>query len=627
MLRKTLISVLALGAATLGLTAVSAAPSGAASNAPVTWAELPSATPNFIFPFYPGSLCSVANTDQFQFLMYRPLYWIGEASNYNVNTNLSLANLPVYSNNDTTVTVTLKNNYKWSNGEQVSAADVLFFMNIYHAQKANYCGFVPGNMPDDVKNVTASGQTVTFTLSSPVNQYWFTYNELSQINPLPTAWDVTGAGQASGSGGCSSAAFGTDDSGCTSVYTYLSNSAGFNANNPNATNNSLSTYATNPLWQVVDGPWHLTSFNADGTASFAPNKKYGGPTKATISKFTELPYTSDNAEFNALVGGQLSIGYLPFQDVTGTAPPAPAAGPNNSRVSSSFKLSPLYLWGINYFPYNFNSTGDGGVAGKIFSQLYLRQAMQLMMDQPLYIKKLFHGYAIPTYGPVPTYPSNNLSTSKEKQNPLAYNPSKAKSLLTSHGWTVTANGTDTCKSPGTGSNQCGAGIPAGAKLAFSLNYATGTTAFTQMMQDLKSSWSTIGINVAIQGQSFNTVVGDATPCAQGCGWELQNWAGGWTYQPDTYPSGDTLFGNGSAANFGSYGPSVPGFSTNQSLITASITQDVNLADWENYISPQVPVFWQPNPAVALTEIKNGLNDVVPQNVLYALTPENYRWGS
>ena len=89
---------------------------------------------------------------------------VGVGTAFKLNTSLSVAAAPVYSNGNTTVTVTLKN-WKWSDGETVTAQDVLFFMNIYHAQEANFCGYVPGDMPDDVKNVTANGQTVTFTLS------------------------------------------------------------------------------------------------------------------------------------------------------------------------------------------------------------------------------------------------------------------------------------------------------------------------------------------------------------------------------------------------------------------------------------------------------------------------------
>jgi hypothetical protein len=72
---------------------------------------------------------------------------------------------------------------------------------------------------------------------------------------------------------------------------------------------------------------------------------------------------------------------------------------------------------------------------------------------------------------------------------------------------------------------------------------------------------------------------------------------------------------------------VPGFSTNQSLIDATLTQNITLANWEDYVSKQAPVIWQPNPAVQLTEIQHGLSHVLPQNVLFALQPEDYRWSS
>ena len=94
-------------------------------------------------------------------------------------------------------------------------------------------------------------------------------------------------------------------------------------------------------------------------------------------------------------------------------------GANNPRSSGSSSSTPWYPWGINYFPYNFNSTGDGGQAGKIFNQLYFRQAMQMLVDQPLYIEKLFKNYAVPTYGPVPVLPKNSSRppTSRRTRTP------------------------------------------------------------------------------------------------------------------------------------------------------------------------------------------------------------------
>src|SRR6202167_4647030 len=77
--------------------------SGAANGTPVsggtaTFAELPATTPNYIFPFTSSAYISVSNTDLFQYLLYRPLYWYGTGSDPTMNTSLSVANYPTFSN-------------------------------------------------------------------------------------------------------------------------------------------------------------------------------------------------------------------------------------------------------------------------------------------------------------------------------------------------------------------------------------------------------------------------------------------------------------------------------------------------------------------------------------------------
>jgi peptide/nickel transport system substrate-binding protein len=618
-LKRLLALSMAIGAMVAGLVVVapSTGVAGAASKTTATWAEAPQATPNFILPFYPAQLCSVNNVEQFQFLMYRPLYWFGVGSSPNENPSLSLGQTPKFSGD--TVTVDLKN-YKWANGESVTAQDVVFFMNIYHAEPANFCGYVKGDFPDNVTNVTASGTTATFTFNKAYNQHWVLYNELSQITPFPIAWDITAAGGSPGSGGCSSAAYGTADAACAKVYTFLSNSAGFNANNPSAANNSLSTYATNPLWQIVDGPWKLKSFNPDGENSMVPNPSYSGPVKPTLKLFTELPYTSGNSEFNALVGGNLDVGYIDESEISqGTTNPY-KAGPNNPRLSGTYDLSPLYTFAINYFPENFDSNANGGVTGKLFSQLYIRQAMQYLINQPLYIKKIFKGYAVPTYGPVPTSPPNPYSSKLENSNPYPYSPSKAKAALVDNGWKVVPNGTDTCIKAGTAKGDCGAGIPAGTPLKFTEQYASGVPTSTQEDTAMKAAWSSEGINVTLSGASFDTVIGNAISCPNGCSWQMQEWNGGWTFAPDYYPSGEDLFQLGSEANYGDYNDT-----QNNSLITETIDTNKPLTQWENYLAKQLPDFFQPNEAYALTEYNKSLSGVTPQNPFTGISPENWRW--
>ena len=587
------------------------------------WAELPGSAPNFIFPFDPPGLFSVPNINQFQYLMYRPLYWFGKGTTPNLNLALSVGQNPVYSNNSETITIKL-NNYKWSNGEPVAAQDVVFWMNMMHANKANFGAYVPGinAIPDDVTNVVATApDTVTFTLSGPVNTNWYTYNNLSQVTPLPEAWDITGAGGAPGSGGCYIGAYGgaATDAACVKVFDYLATQAGYNPSNPKAANNSFSTYATNPVWQIVDGPWHLTSFDATGDVTMEPNASYTGPDKPSLSKFVEAPFTDESSEYNALLGGKLNVGYLPLSNVTKATTNPEVVAAQDPRLPN-FYLNEYYGWEFAYFPVNFNSAGNNGAAGKIISQLYLRQAMQMLIDQPAIIQKVFKGYGAPEYGPVPVLPTTDFLSSDEKTNPYPYNATKAKNLLSSHGWKINANGTDVCEKPGTGSDECGAGIPAGTPLTFNLEFATGINTQTQAAADEIASWDSVGIHINETKSTFDTVIGNATACTPGpsCTWEFEDWAGSWVYSPDIYPTGEELFASGAAANYGSYAdPKADSYIHDTDFTNATLDQ------YENYMAEQLPVIYLPDQVQSLTEIQNNLRGATPQNPLSAINPEEW----
>ena len=108
-----------------------------------------------------------------------------------------------------------------------------------------------------MKSITVNSPTeITFDLTQKVNSYWFTYNQLSEITPMPNAWNVTSLTGAPGSGVCSLTTYGTTDAQCTAVYNFLSEQSGYNPANPGSTDtsNAFSTYATSPIWHVVDGP-------------------------------------------------------------------------------------------------------------------------------------------------------------------------------------------------------------------------------------------------------------------------------------------------------------------------------------------------------------------------------------
>ncbi len=127
-------------------------------------AEGTQAAPNYIFPFTPLQDFSTTNFQGFMNLMYRPLYWFGKGATPNINYSLSLANAPQYTNGGRTIKITMKP-YKWSNGETVTAQDVVFWMNMLKVEKLNWAGYAAGTIPDDLTSITTSGNTLTFKLN------------------------------------------------------------------------------------------------------------------------------------------------------------------------------------------------------------------------------------------------------------------------------------------------------------------------------------------------------------------------------------------------------------------------------------------------------------------------------
>ena len=376
-----------------GGTSSTAATGAKVAGGTATWALPPSSAPNYIFPFASSTYFSTVNFAEFQYLMYRPLYWFGNGASPTLNSSLSLADPPVY--NGKQVTITMKG-WKWSNGETVNADDLEFWIHMMQAvAQGDWGDYVPGLFPSNISNVKVTGPlTLTMTMDKAYNPTWFTDNELSQLTPMPVAWDKTAAGASN----C--VAVMAD---CAKVYSYLDSQS-----------KSLSTWVGSPLWSIVDGPWKLASFNADGNSTFVPNPGYSGPVKPTLAKFEELPFTTESAEYNVLQAGaagagqKIDVGYLPTTD----APTKPANATVGANPVNGYTLAPLIEWAINYFPINFQSTTGNGPVNR---QLYFRQALQYLMNQKAVITGPLHGYGAYTVGPVGTYPVTSYLSAQGKQ--------------------------------------------------------------------------------------------------------------------------------------------------------------------------------------------------------------------
>jgi peptide/nickel transport system substrate-binding protein len=562
-------------------------------------------TNNWIFPFYAITNSSVYNSNQFQWMFYRPLYMFGNNTNTNVTINypLSPANPPDYTNGGKTVVINMKG-WKWSDGETVNAQSLIFFLNMAKAEKNNWYAYSKTLLPDNVASYKATGPNqLTIQLNSGYSSIWYTYNQLAEINPMPLAWDVTSLGAKAGSGGCTTDSAADGWAKCKAVYTFLT-----------AQSKIASTYATSPLWSVVDGPWKLSSFNTNGNVTIVPNKAYSGSPKPKLSAVKFLPYTADSAEYTALKTGGLDVGYIPTQDVG--QKPANSWLPATNPLGSSYYLEPFFSYGIEYAQPNFNNPQ----VGYLVRQLYIRQAMQSAENQPGISTAIWRGYATPVSGPVPTVPTNEFLPAIQKENngqgPYPYDPAKAKALLTSHGWSE-VGGVMTCQDP----SKCGAGITKGEQLKMTFVYSTGIAAATATYQTIKSEESQIGIDVTLVGQSFDSIIGESLPCApMGPKCNVQVFAfGGWGFDgPGFEPTGEPLFATGAGSNSGNYSNPEMDKLINETHTSSSLAV---FHQYATYAAQQLPFMWVPNPnPFQIQAVSSKLHNVA-FSPMFTLLPE------
>ena len=586
------------GVAAVAATALLAAGCGSSSNgttnsgpsvkgAVATIANINGAGANMIFPFATTQFYSVTNYSDFLQQFTLPLYQFGSGSPTDGNTSISVnyplspASQPVYTDGGKTVQINLKG-WKWSNGETVNAKDLVFFLNLLESEKANYAGYTPGLLPDNMASYSQTGANqVTLHLKQAYGSIWFTYNQLAILYPFPQAWDVSSAGASAGSGGCTTDSAADGWAKCKAVYAFLTAQA-----------KSTSTYATNPLWKVVDGPFSLSKFSITGDYTMVPNAKYSGSPKPALSQIVFKTYTSDNAVYEALKTGQLSTGGA---STNGTGVPAadlPQAGkgflpPSNPLAAQGYTLQTAYEFGIGYAYINFNNP----TYGPVFKQLYFRQAMMYLNNQAGMSKTVNSGYGYPTTAGIPNQPPSQwvtpTMTENAAQGPYPYNPAKAEALLAAHGWKK-VGGVLTCES-----SACGAGVKKGTQAKFAMLYTSGITTQAGQVSVLKSGFALAGIQLAAQPETFNNLLTFTTPCKPSqstCKWTFL-YLGGWLFNGPGYePTGEPLYSTGSPNNSGSYSDPKMDSLINATHTSSSITA---FQQYATYNAEQVPALWLP----------------------------------
>lgn len=541
-------------------------------------------TPVYIFPIIPAAQSSTGTFSMIQ-NVFMPLYDGPTGAEPKVDYGTSFAkSAPAASNGDKTYTIHLKTGLKWANGAPMDANDVLFWYYLLRAaikeSPANWGQYVPGEFPSDVTSASAPNQsTVVFKLNSAYNPGFFLNNQLQDTNggayPLPsTDWDLTGPGKHN-----------TDwknPAVAKKIYDYL-----------NQEGKAVSGFGSNALWQDASGPFKLKSFSAtNGSYVLAPNASYGGSTKSQASQVDVNTYTSTTAALNALEGGSLDIDFLvdPSQI-------------NQVKGMSSQGVD-LYGgpgWGWFGGIINFQDTTDH--FNKVISQLYVREAIDMLINQPAIIKGVYKGAAVTAYGPVSSAPSSPYAPADAAKSPYAFDPAKAVSLLKSHGWKVVPNGQTTCAKPGTSSSECGAGIPKGTPIKFvwgNLPQSTATTGVLESEALASQAKQSAGIDIELTTKTFNFLISEWTDTSAGGlknhnAWGVNNYGG--LFQ-DYYPTQEGTDNDGGTATKPAAGFNTGSYNNAEAnkLMNASVhggnPNDVKAE--ASYIEKNPPVFYFPS---------------------------------
>ncbi|MFD4558724.1 peptide ABC transporter substrate-binding protein [Streptomyces sp. NPDC058469] len=538
-------------------------------------------TPNWILPIGTAAHLntnniSIANS------MWEPLIaYDGSTGSMGWNKKGSVATAADFAADNKSVTITLGDRH-WSDGKPVTSADVKFWFDLIKANKGQWAGYNPGKAPDNwtsFKTVDASHFTITF--DKAYNPQWMLANELSAITPLPQhVWDKARDAKKD--------------------WTYLNNAA-----------KNISGYATNTLWKTTSGPYAVKSFSTAGKVVLTANSKYDGGEKPGIPTVNLLPFTTADAEKNALRSGSVDYGYIEATDLDQKA----------SFTAQGYTVKPWSGWAITYMPYNFNNPAMGAV----FKQLYARQAVQRSIDQSALAKVIFNGTAVPGYGPVPQAQSSSFLSATQKSDPYPFSASAAKSLLSSHGWTE-QGGVMTCTGPGTGAAQCGEGVAKGTKFQMQVLSQSGSTVTDNMMSAIQSSLAKTGIKFSIKTAPVNSVLSQTPQCTASqsiCKWQLSFFgtAGSW-YFP-AFPTGDSLFQSKGGANFGNYSNADVDKLISAST-TSSSTQEIQ--DYSAALAKDLPVIWLPEPDYQISVVKNGLGGF-SQDPLANFHPAQWKWTS
>jgi peptide/nickel transport system substrate-binding protein len=291
----------------------------------------------------------------------------------------SLASEPVQVSDDgKTYTVKLKPEAKWSDGQPVSADDVIFTLNALRNPEVGSPGI---SQFDKVEDVTKTDDhTVTIKLKQVYAP--FPYALASAMLPSHVLKNVK----------------------------------------PKDLQNDA--YGKDPAKTVTNGPWKWTEWKQKQYLAFEADPNYWGP-KPHIQKVIHKIYADQNTEIQALLKGDT--------DMTSAIPVTMVDAVKKSKdISVILEPGPQY----EYFAFNFNGSNFKDKVSP-FTGMKTRQAIAYALDRQGMIDNVLKGTGKPLSGP---FLPGSWADPGDAAVHYSYDKEQAKKLLAEDGWKAGSDG-------------------------------------------------------------------------------------------------------------------------------------------------------------------------------------------
>ncbi len=306
--------------------------------------------------------------------IFRPLLWF--AGDHSLDFANSEADAITVSPDQTRFHITLKS-WRWSDGEPITADDVVYGFELMKSAGQTFYGFGSGGMPQLFASVTAdSPLSLTVTTTRPVNPEWFEGLGLGQLYALPRhAWGHV------------------------------------------ALEAQRSLQTSVKFLGVDSGPFALDEYQPGRYVALRPNPYWTGHKPQT--RRLVIDFLAGIDPLAALQTGELDVATIPFATYgfATSLPgyrqvPLPPGSSNNTII------------------YNFASS-----TAAIFKDVRVRQAIADALDMKALVNVVFHGQAEPLYSPIEPALEPFLSpAAKADRFPVGYDPGRALELLAAAGY-------------------------------------------------------------------------------------------------------------------------------------------------------------------------------------------------